>query len=304
LKNKFKNLKENLIGYSFISPWLIGFIIFSLTPMIASLFISFTRWTMLSPPQWVGLENYENIFLEDPLFFKGLYNTFYFVLISVPLNISFALFLALLLNRKIKGISFFRTVFFLPSITNIVAVSVLWIWIFNPEFGLINTFLKNLGIIGPYWFQDENWSKPALILMSLWNVGGGMIIFLAALQGVPDQLYEAADIEGAGFWVKLKKITIPMISPAIFFNLIISVIGSLQVFTQAFVMTGKPQPGAEGGPNYSTLFYVLYLYKKAFQEYKMGYASALAWILFVIILILTIVQFKISKNRIYYETEK
>ena len=298
-----KAIKKNLTGYLFISPWLIGFIIFSLIPMVASLFLSFTDWTMLSSPRWVGVENYSSI-LEDKLFFKSLYNTFYFVIFSVPLSMIFALFLAVLLNQKVKGLSFFRTVFFLPSITNVVAVSVLWVWIFNPEFGLINSFLAKVGIIGPYWFQDEHWSKPALILMSLWNVGGGMIIYLAALQNVPQELYEAAEIDNAGFWMKLRKITIPMISPAIFFNLIISIIGSLQVFTQAFVMTGTQQPGMEGGPNQSTLFYVLYLYKKAFQEFKMGYAAALAWILFLIILILTFIQFKWVNKKVYYEKEQ
>jgi multiple sugar transport system permease protein len=300
--NISRSFKSNLTGYAFISPWILGFIIFAFIPMIISFYLSFTRWTMLSPPQWVGVENYQNIFTEDPLLFKSLFNTFYFVLVSVPLSMIFALFLAILLNQKVKGLSFFRTIFFLPSITNVVAVSVLWVWIFNPEFGLLNTVLQKFGIIGPYWFQDETWSKPALVIMSLWNVGGGMIIYLAALQGVPDQLYEAAVLDGAGAWTKFRKITIPMISPAIFFNLIISVIGSFQVFTQAFVMTGKAQPGAEGGPNYSTLFFVLYLYKKAFQEYQMGYASALAWILFLIILIFTVIQFKIAKNRVYYES--
>jgi multiple sugar transport system permease protein len=299
-----KVLKNNLTGYAFISPWLIGFLFLSFIPMGISLFLSFTDWSILSPPRWVGFENYENIFSNDPLFFKGLYNTFYFVFFSVPISMAFSLILALLLNQKVKGLSFFRTIFFLPSITNVVAVSVLWVWIFNPEFGLLNTFLAKIGIMGPYWFQDENWSKPALVIMSLWNVGGGMLIYLAALQGVPDQLYEAADLDGAGYWFKLRKITIPLISPAIFFNLIMSIIGSIQIFTQAFVMTGKNQPGAEGGPNQSTLFYVLYLYKKAFQEFKMGYASALAWILFIIILVLTIIQFRLSAKRVYYEYEK
>jgi len=293
--------RADLEGYAFISPWLIGFLLLAAGPMIASAVISFTSWTMLSPPVWVGLKNYEMILNDDPLVPLSLWNTAYYVLFSVPLGLFLSLFLAMLLDRRLRGMSVFRTLFFLPSITNMVAISVLWIWIFNPEHGLINAALQELGIVGPLWLQSEEWSKPALVIMSLWGIGGTMIIFLAALQGIPDELYEAADLDGANSVRRFVHITLPMISPAMFFNLIIGVIGSFQVFTQAFVMTGGAQPGSEGGPNNSTLFFVLYLYKKAFQEFRMGYASALAWILFLVILVFTLIQMKLSKRWVYYE---
>jgi len=294
-------IRKHLTGYGFVSPWIIGFILLTAGPMIFSLYLSLTRATLLSPPKWVGLDNYLHMVADDPLFFTSLWNTVYFVAFSVPLGLLVSLILALLLHQRLKGIGVFRTVFFLPSITNMVAVSVLWLWIFNPEFGLINTFLDAFGIRGPMWLQSESWAKPALIIMSLWGIGGTMIIFLAALQGVPQNLYEAAELDGAGKIRKFWHVTLPMISPAFVFNLIIGVIGSFQVFTQAFVMTGGAQPGSEGGPNNATLFYVLYLYKKAFQEFRMGYASALAWVLFIIILLCTVVLMKMSKSRVYYE---
>jgi len=294
-------LKKNALGYAFISPWLSGFLLLTAGPMLYSLYLSFTSATLLSPPRFLGLDNYAGMVADDPLFYESLWNTVFYVLFSVPLGMALALALAILLNQKIAGIPLFRTIFFLPSVTNMVAVSVLWLWIFNPEFGLLNSALEWLGITGPYWLQDENWAKPALVIMSLWAVGGMMIIFLAALQGVPRDLYEAADLDGAGPVSKFFHVTLPMISPALLFNLVISIIGSFQVFTQAFVMTGGAQPGSEGGPNNSTLFFVLYLYKKAFQEFKMGYASALAWVLFLVILVFTIILMKATKSRVYYE---
>lgn len=294
---------DTLTGYLFIAPWLLGLLFFTAGPMLASFYMSFTSWTMLSPPKWVGLGNYTTLATGDPLFYTSIYNTVYYVIFSVPLGMVVSLLLALLLNQKVKGISILRTIFYLPSVTNLVAISVLWVWIFNPEFGLLNNVLRTMGIEGPYWLQSETWSKPSLILMSLWSVGGGMIIYLAALQSIPQQLYEAAELDGANIWHKLKSITIPMLTPAIFFNLIMSIIGSFQVFTQAYVMTQGKSPGTEGGPANSTLFYVLYLYKKAFQQFKMGYASAMAWVLFVVILVLTLIQFKLSKRWVYYEME-
>lgn len=299
-----KKVSNTFSAYAFISPWIFGFILFTAGPIFYSIYLSGTTSTLLSPPQWIGLENYERVITDDPLFFASLLNTMYYVVIAVPLGMLVALSLALLLHEKLRGLSFFRTVFFLPSITNMVAVSVLWLWIFNPEFGLLNTALHAVGIDGPLWLQSEAWAKPSLILMSLWGVGGGVIIFLSALQGVPRELYEAAALDGANARRRFFRITVPMISPAIFFSLVMSLIGSFQVFTQAFVMTGAAQPGSEGGPNNATLFYVLYLYKKAFQEFKMGYASALAWILFFIILACTIAQMKLSKRWVYYESEK
>ncbi|MEX2088734.1 MAG: sugar ABC transporter permease [Bacteroidota bacterium] len=294
-------LRRDLQGYAFIAPWLIGFLLLAAGPILASLLLSFTSWTMLSAPTWVGLDNYTTMIHNDPLFYEGLYNTAYYVLFSVPLGLALALGLAMLLNLKLKGIRLFRTIFFLPSVTNVVAVSVLWLWLFNPDFGLLNTFLGWFGIDGPLWLQSEAWSKPALIIMSLWGIGGTMIIFLAALQGIPPELYEAAELDGASSTRKFYHITIPMISPAIFFNLIVGVIGSFQVFTQAFVMTGGGHPGSEGGPNNSTLFFVLYLYKKAFQDFKMGYASSLAWVLFLVVLVFTLVQWRYSRRWVYYE---
>jgi multiple sugar transport system permease protein len=292
---------RGLTGYAFISPWLIGFVLLTLGPMLASVVLSFTSWTMLSPPSWIGLENFDRIITDDPLFLKSLWNTAFYVVLGVPLTVGLGLFLAFLLNQPLRGMAFFRTVFFLPSVTNMVAVSVLWLWVFNPEFGLLNRALLLLGVDGPLWLQSEAWAKPSLILMSLWGVGGTMMIFLAALQGIPQELYEAAELDGAGEYRKFVHVTIPMISPALFFSIVIGIIGSFQVFTQAFVMTGTVQPGSEGGPNNATLFYVLYLYKKAFQDFEMGYASALAWILFFIVLVFTVMQTRFARRWVHYE---
>lgn len=291
----------NVAGYAFIAPWLIGFLLFTLGPMALSLAASFTSWSMLSAPTWVGVENYERLLGEDPLFLTSVGNTLTYVALSLPLTILLALGLALLLHRKVPGIRLFRAIFFLPSITNLVAVSVLWLWVFNPEFGLLNAALRAFGLEGPLWLQSEAWAKPALVLMSLWGVGGSMIIFLAALQGVPQELYEAAELDGAGSARKFFHVTLPMISPALFFSVVMGLIGGFQVFTQAFVMTGTAQPGSEGGPNNATLFMVLYLYKKAFQDFRMGYASALAWILFLVILAITLLQKRVSRRWVYYE---
>jgi multiple sugar transport system permease protein len=295
--------RESLAGYAFISPWLLGFLAFTAGPVLASLLISFHSWSLLSTPEWVGLENYTKILADDPLFGTSLWNTAYYVILSVPLGICLALALALMLNRPMRGMGVFRTVFFLPSITNIVAVSVLWLWVFNPEFGLLNSVLRLFGVDGILWLQSERWAKPAFVVMSLWGVGGSVIIFLAALQGIPRELYEAASLDGAGSARRFFHITLPMISPALFFSVVMGVIGSFQVFAQAFVMTGSAQPGSEGGPNNATLFIVLYLYKKAFQEFRMGYAAALAWLLFFIILFFTVVQTRLSRRWVYYEAE-
>jgi multiple sugar transport system permease protein len=250
---------------------------------------------------WVGLDNYGRLLGSDHLFALSLSNTLYYVAGAVPLGLVVSLLLALLLHRQMRGRGLFRTLFFLPSITNLVAVSLLWVWIFNPEFGLVNSALRWIGIEGPLWFQSEGWAKPALILMSLWGVGGTMVVFLAALQGIPPELNEAAELDGAGAVRRFIHITLPMISPALLFNVIIGIIGSFQVFTQAYVMTGSAQPGSEGGPNNATLFVVLYLYKKAFQEFTMGYAAAVAWVLFFIILAATVFQMRLSQRWVYYE---
>ncbi|MEZ5276512.1 MAG: sugar ABC transporter permease [Opitutaceae bacterium] len=292
--------REALKGYAFILPWLLGFVLLTAGPMAYSLYLSFTASNLLSPPEWIGLENYRRMLVEDPLFYRSLFNTGFYAGLSVPLGLILSIALALILNAPVRGIGFFRTLFFLPSVTNMVAVAVLWTWIFNPEFGLLNSGLRVIGIDGPYWMQSDAWAKPALILMSLWTVGGQMIIFLAALQGVPSEMLEAAALDGAGRRRRFFAVTLPMISPAILFNLIMGLIGALQVFTQAFVMTGGVQPGSEGGPNNSTLFVVLYIYKKAFQEFDMGYASAMSWGLFVIVITLTALAWRLSRDRVHY----
>lgn len=285
--------KEALEGYLFISPWLLGFLVFTLGPLVASIFISLSKWDIFSAPQFVGLENYIAMF-EDPLFKKSLWNTFYYSIFSIPLGMAGGLTLALLLNQKVKGLPIFRTIFYLPSVTSGVAVALLWKWIFNPEFGIANAILNFFGLPGLQWLNSPTWAMPALIIMSLWGVGGGMLIYLAGLQGIPRQLYEAAELDGAGSWACFVNITLPMLTPTLFFQLITGIIGSFQIFTQAFVMTN-------GGPVNATLFYVLYLYRNAFQWWKMGYASALAWFLFVVILILTLIQFRLSKRWVHYD---
>lgn len=287
--------REAKFGYIFISPWLLGFLMFVIIPIIASLYLSFTNYELFkSRTSWIGLKNYIELLTQDRLFWKSLYNTIYFTVFSVPLGITVALILALLLNRKLFGVTIYRTIFYLPSVTSGVALSLLWVWLFEPNYGLINVILGRFGIQGPGWISDPLWSKPALILMSLWGIGGTIIILLAGLQGVPEQLYEAAELDGANWWQKFIHVTLPMISPVIFFNLIMGVIGAFQYFTQAYVMTG-------GGPVDSTLFYVLYLFRQGFLLLRMGYASAMAWILFIIILLLTIVQFKLASYWVYYE---
>jgi len=288
--------KEAIEGYIYALPWFIGFTVFTAGPIIASFLLSFTSWDLIKFPKWIGFGNYKTL-IEDPLFWQGLKVTSIYALFSVPLGILGGLAIAVLMNQKIKGLSVFRTIYYLPAVVSGVAVSLLWSWIFNPDFGVLNYLLSLIGIKGPGWIYDEKWALPSLIIMSLWGVGGGMVIYLASLQGVPTELYEAAIIDGASSWKRFWAITVPMISPVIFFQLIMGIIGSFQVFTQAYIMTS-------GGPNNATLFYVLYLYRNAFQWFKMGYASALAWVLFIVILILTIVQFKLANRWVYYEGGK
>jgi multiple sugar transport system permease protein len=284
-----------IAGYLFVLPWLLGFVIWTAGPMLASIGIAFMKWEVIKPPEFVGFQNFVDLF-QDPLFLICLYNTAFYTFIGVPLQLLVALLTALLLNTKVRGIALYRTVYYLPSVTPVVASAMLWLWIFNPEFGLANAFLDKLGLPTQLWLLDPNLAKPAFVLMSLWGVGGAMVIFLAGLQGVPTELYEAASIDGAstlqGFW----NITLPLLTPVIFFNLLIGLIESFQIFSSAFIMT-------DGGPQNRTLFYVLYLYRNGFQYFQMGYASALAWVLFVIILIFTIIQFRMSKRWVHYESE-
>jgi len=284
--------REAIEGFLYITPWLIGFAVFYAGPLIASLLFSFTSWDLLSPMRWIGSSNYQNM-LKDELFFQALKVTTIYSIFAVPLQLTVSLILAMLLNAKIKFISAFRTSYYVPTILPAVVTAILWRWIFNPEIGLINLFLKALGLRGPEWLTSPHWALPALIIMSLWSIGSSIIIFLGGLQGVPDYLYEAAELDGANLWEKFKNVTFPMISPVFFFNLIIGIIDSFQVFTYPYIMT-------RGGPEYATLFYVLYLYQNAFQYFKMGYASSLAWVLFLIILLLTLLQTLLSKKWVFY----
>jgi len=289
--------REERYFYLCISPWIAGFLIFTAGPIVASLFFSFCNYDVVTPPDWIGIQNYKRL-LSDPLFWQSLKVTSYFSLASVPLGIALSLIIAILLNQNIKGLTWFRTIYYMPSVISGVAVALLWMWIFNPEFGVLNFLLwKLFHIQGPAWLMSEEWVIPALIIMSLWGIGGDIVIYLAGLQGIPTELYEAAEIDGANSFNKFLNITIPMMSPVLLFTLIMGIINSFQVFTQAYVMT-------RGGPHYASLFYVLYIYQNAFQFFSMGYASALSWILFLIILALTFLIFKSSPLWVYYESTR
>lgn len=292
-----ENKRQRLNLYIFLTPWIVGFLIFTLYPIISSLFYSFTDYNIISPPKFVGLQNYANL-INDDLFFKSIKVTLYYTFLSVPLQLFLALGLALLMNQKIPHMGFFRTALYLPSMVSGVVMSLLWLWIFNSEFGLLNYMLSLVGIKGPMWLMDEKWAIPALILMSLWLTGSGMVVFLAALQGVPTSLREAAVLDGASKWQQLRVITLPMISPIILFQFIIGIIDSFQTFTQAVVMTRN------GGPHYATYFYVFNLYTNAFRNYKIGYASALAWLLLITVMVLTYFIIKTSDKYVYYEGGK
>ena len=286
--------REALHGYLFVSPWIIGFVLFGLGPMVASLWLSMTYYPLLRPPSFVGLENYVTAFRED-LFWTSLWNTAYYVFVGVPIGVVGSLVCALLMNQGIKARTFFRAIFFIPSITPTVATSLVWAWVLHGNFGLLNTVLGYVGIRGPQWFNDVHWSKPAMILIDLWATVGGptMIIFLAGLQGVPQEFYEVAEIDGAGSWRKFVSVTVPMLSPTILLILITGLIGAFRVFTTAYVIT-------QGGPSYSTYFYALHLFRNAFQYMNMGYASALAWFLLAIVLALTVLQLRMSRYWVYY----
>ena len=286
--------KETRAGYLFAAPWLIGFFAFTVGPVIASFIISLTNYDMLQAPKFIGFANYTKLLFKDELFLKSVGNTLYYVIFSIPLSMLSSVAISVLLNQKVRGIRWYRTLFYLPNVVSIVAVSLLWKLMLDPNFGMINEFLAKIGIEGPGWLSDENWSKPSLILMSLWNVGGGIIIYLAALQDVPAVYHEAATIDGASAWKRFWKITFPMITPTLFYNLIMGIIGGLQVFSQSFIMTS-------GGPLHSTYFYAYHLYNKAFSESQMGYASAMAWVLLVFTLILSLLVMKTSNKWVYYE---
>jgi multiple sugar transport system permease protein len=286
--------KEKVAGWLLASPWLIGFLAFTVGPMLYSLFLSFTNYDMFNKPLWIGLANYSKLFTGDYLVPQALKVTFIYTLISISINLVLGLLIALLLNQKIKLLGFFRMVFYLPSVLPYIATLFMWMLVFNTDFGLINSVVKIFGLKGPNWLGDPHWTLSALIIISVWGIGKDMLIYLAGLQGVPTQLYEAAELDGASAWKSFWKITIPMISPVIFFNLIIGIINSLQAFNTAYIMT-------EGGPVNSTYFYMLHIYYKAFEDYQMGYSSALAWILFIITILFTFLVFRTVGAKIYYE---
>ncbi|MCC7354512.1 MAG: sugar ABC transporter permease [Anaerolineae bacterium] len=289
--------QEAIWGLLCISPWLLGFILFTAGPIIASFLISLTRWDIVNPPRWTGLSNYVQILTDDKDFRQALKVTTTFAAVSLPLHIGLGLGLSLLLNLKVKGMNVYRTLFYLPAVLPAVSVTFLWVWIFNPRFGLFNYLLSLVGIEGPAWFLSPRWALPGLIIMSLWGLGGGAVIYLAGLQNIPPHLYEAAEIDGANFWQRFWRITIPLLTPTLFFQLVMSLIGLFQTFVSAYVAT-------RGGPLKSTLFYMLYLYQKAFGSLQMGYGAALAWILTVIILVLTVLVFRSSALWVYYESER
>jgi multiple sugar transport system permease protein len=286
--------REELLGYLFIAPWLAGFVLLTLGPMLASLALSFADYQIVAPPKFVGLRNFEKILVDDPAFRDAVRVTATYAAAAVPLSLVASLAIALLMNQRVPGVRLWRTIYYLPAVVSGVAVAMLWTWIFHSEFGLINLALRMVGIKGPAWLANPDWALWALVLMSLWSVGSGMIIKLAGLQGIPSELYEAATVDGAGAWRRFWSITLPMLSPVLFFNVVMGIIATFQYFTNAYVMTN-------GGPGRATLFYNLYLYQNAFSYFKMGYASALAWILFLIILALTLVIFRSSPYWVYYE---
>lgn len=294
-----REMREKAAGLAYIMPWIIGFFAFTFVPMIISLILSFCKWSAISGVEgieFIGLDNYVKIFTNDPNFWKSMGVTFKFALIYMPLSQVFAIVVAILLNQKVKGLKIFRALYFMPSVMPAVAVSLLWMWVFNGQYGILNQFLKFMGIQGPDWLNNPNTSLYALIIMGLWSVGNTMIIYLSGLQGVPRSLYEAAEIDGITPFKRFIHITLPMISSTMFFNIVMGIIGAFQYFTQAHVMTA-------GGPLKSTLFYNLYLYNVAFKDFKMGYASALAWVMFIVIMLLTMVVFKSSSMWVYYEAD-
>jgi multiple sugar transport system permease protein len=288
--------RRNLEGYLFAAPWIVGFFVFTLGPMAASFYLGFTDYNVFRDMNWVGLENYRRILGgEERLVNLAVYNTLYFSVLSVVFSLVTALAVAVMLNRRYPGVRLLRTAYYVPSVAAGVAVTLVWIWLLDTHNGLVNQALGLVGIVGPPWLTSPDWAKLGLVLVSMWGLGNTMVIYLAALQGVPQELLEAASIDGAGTLRRFWHITVPMISPTLLFTLVMAIIGSFQVFTLAFVMT-------EGGPANSTLMYVLYLYRAGFQEFRMGYASALAWLLFLVILVLTALVFRSSPYWVYYES--
>ena len=289
--------REAIEGYLFLLPWILGFLFLTLGPVLASLVLSLTDWQVGLDMNYVGLDNYTQMFTKDKRFWKSLQVTVVYSAMALPAGIVLALTMALLLNQKVAGISLFRTIYYLPAVTSGVAVALLWAWIFNSQFGVLNWLLSLVGIEGPAWLLDPTWALPALAFMSLWGAGALMIIYLASLQAIPPELYEAAQIDGANAVRQFRHITLPMLTPTILFNLVVGIIAVFQTFTNAWIMT-------KGGPNFATYFYVLHLYNNAFGYARMGYASGLAWVLFIIIMILTAAVLRSSQSWVFYAGEK
>jgi multiple sugar transport system permease protein len=291
--------REILYGLFFLSPWALGFTLFVAGPMVASLYLSFTTYNIAHPPIWLGLQNYTEALTKDNLLWGSLGRTLYYAGVAVPLGLVGSLVLALLLTQALRGTNLFRTLFFLPHLTPIVATTLLWQWLLHPEIGVVNYLIRNAtGLQGPRWLGSKEWAIPALILMALWRGVGGnrMMIFIAGLQGIEQELYDAAAVDGANSLQRVRAITLPMLTPTIFFNLVLGIIGALKVFTSAFVAT-------KGGPAYATWFYALHIYTHAFEFLRMGYASALAWLLFVVLFAFTYIQFRSSSRWVYYAGE-
>jgi multiple sugar transport system permease protein len=287
---------EAFFAYVFLLPWIIGFLAFVAGPILASLYLSLTTYDIVKPPDFTGLANYVRAFTQDDLFWPSILRTFEYAAIIVPTGVGGALLVAVLLNQGLRFTNFYRTVFFLPHLTPVVASVFIWLWLLHPQYGYVNEMIFRLfHVEGPGWFNSKEWSIPSLILVALWGIIGGnmMMIFLAGLQGVPKDLYEVASIDGAGAWSRFWNITLPMISPTLFFNSVLAVIGALQTFTTAFVST-------QGGPAYATWFYALHIYATAFQFSEMGYAAALAWIFFVVLVSFTVIQFRASTRWVFY----
>ena len=293
-----RGAREALLGVLFALPWIIRLISLHIYPMLAAFYYSFTRYGMVQAPQWIGLRNYATIFGRDKLPLQAFYNSIYYSIGAVPLQLALGLFLAILLVQRIHGLSFFRSVFFIPTVVPAVASSILWLWLLNSRIGLVNEVLTHIGLPRIQWLSSPRWVKPAFILMSLWGIGWDTVIFVAGLQNISRHLYEAAEMDGAGLWARFRNVTLPMLSPTIFFNLVMGTIGSLQVFGPAFVIL---RGAGGGGPQNAALFYVLYIFRQGFSYFEMGYASALAVLIFLFILLLTALVFRSSAVWVYYE---
>ncbi|TYP78215.1 carbohydrate ABC transporter permease [Paenibacillus methanolicus] len=287
--------KEMLWSLAFVAPPVLGFLIFGLAPLLTSFGLSFMSWDMMTPAKFVGADNFVKM-AEDEKFYKALYNTFY-LLLGIPLGMIVALVLAMMMNRPLKGISIFRTIYYIPVVSPIIAISLLWQWLLNYDYGIINEFIWRIfGVQGPNWLGDPNWVKPSFLMLGLWGgVGGTMVLYLAGLQGISSTYYEAAEVDGASRWHQFRHITLPLLSPIHFFVVVMGIIGTFQAFSQMYILT------PDGGPEYSGGTIVFYIFQEAFKYFNMGYASAVAWVLGILIFIVTLIQFRFSKRWVYQD---